>query len=447
MSVDVHTRAAHPAGTAELLRWVDDARGRIYTRAERVPLDALADWDTDASAGTIRHRSGRFFSVEGVDVSIPGHAISHWQQPIIHQPEIGMLGILVKRFNGVPHCLMQLKPEPGNWGGLQISPTVQATRSNYTGVHRGAPVPYLDHFRDGAARHRVITDVQQSEHGSWFLRKRNRNMIVEVTEDVEALPGFRWLTFDELRKLLCVDDLVNMDTRSVLSCLPRAATTGEASLHSIGGVLDWITRFRARSGTRVERQPLHRLAGWRRDADGISHESGKFFDVIGVRVEAAGREVGHWSQPMIAPRGTGLVAFLMTRVDGVPHVLTQLRVEPGCADTAELAPTVQCTPDNYEALPAAARPAFLDVVLHADPRSVRFDTTLSDEGGRFHHSRSRHLIVELDERAERPEHPGYRWLTARQLHELLGRGGYVNMQTRSLLACLRSLTHPVESTT
>ncbi|WP_308313069.1 NDP-hexose 2,3-dehydratase family protein [Streptomyces sp. ISL-1] len=443
MSVGVD---ADRADLAELLCWVDDARDRMYTRVERVPLDALADWDTDAADGAIRHRSGRFFSVEGLDVRLPGHAIPHWQQPIIHQPEIGMLGILVKRFNGVPHCLMQLKPEPGNWGGLQISPTVQATRSNYTGVHRGAPVPYLDHFRDGAARHRVITDVRQSEHGSWFLRKRNRNMVVEVTEDVEAVPGFRWLTFTELRQLLRVDDLVNMDTRSVLSCLPRAATTEEASLHTTGELLDWISHFRARSGMRVERQPLHLLAGWRRDAEGISHESGRFFDVIGVRVEAAGREVSRWSQPMIAPRGTGVVAFLMTRIDGIPHVLAQLRAEPGCADVAELAPTVQCTPGNYEVLPAAARPPFLDAVLGAGPRSIRFDTTLSDEGGRFHHSRSRHLIVELDERAERPEHPDFRWLTLRQLQELLGHSRYVNMQTRSLLACLHSLTHPIETT-
>lgn len=437
MSVAVHT------DRTELQRWLDDAKGRFHTRTERVPLDALAEWDTDPAAGAIRHRSGRFFSIEGLDVRRPGHAVPHWQQPIINQPETGMLGILVKRFGGVPHCLMQLKPEPGNWGGLQISPTVQATRSNYTGVHRGARVPYLDHFLEAAARHRVVTDVEQSEHGSWFLRKRNRNMVVEVTEDVEVVPGFRWLPLTGLRQLLRVDDLVNMDTRSVLSCLPRAAASG-SSAHTTADVLAWIARGRARSGMTVERRPLDRLAGWRRDAERISHESGRFFDVIGVRVEAVGREVGSWSQPMIAPHGTGIVAFLTTRVEGVPHVLVQLRAEPGCADGAELAPTVQCTPGNYDLLPPAARPAFLDDVLSADPRSVRFDTVLSDEGGRFHHSRSRHLVVELDERAERPERPGYRWLALGQLHELLRHGPYVNMQTRSLLACLAALAQPTD---
>ena len=36
------------------------------------------------------------------------------------------------------------------------------------------------------------------------------------------------------------------------------------------------------------------------------------------------------------------------------------------------------------------------------------------------------------------EHPGYRWVTPAQLTELLRHSHYVNIQTRSLLACLRS---------
>ena len=53
--------------------------------------------------------------------------------------------------------------------------------------------------------------------------------------------------------------------------------------------------------------------------------------------------------------------------------MVQLRVEPGLVDVAELAPTVQCTPHNYERLPDVRRPDFLDVVLTADPAAVRYD--------------------------------------------------------------------------
>lgn len=419
-----------------------ETRVRAYTRTERVPLDELDGWYTDPDSGALRHHSGRFFSIEGVRVHLPGHAVPEWDQPLIVQPEVGILGLLVKHFDGVPHFLVQLKPEPGNRNGVQISPTVQATRSNYTGVHRGSAVPYLRYFRE-AGRHRVLADVRQSEHGSWFLGKRNRNMVVATDDDIEVLAGFGWLTRAELDVLLGEDDLVNMDTRSVLACLPAEPVPGgrhqERAAHTLPDLLRWITDIRALTELTVRLRPLHDLAQWRRHDGMISHRTGRFFDVIGVRVEAAGREVGQWSQPMIAPRGQGLVALLVTRIEGTLHALVHLRTEPGCADIAELAPTVQCTPRNYDHLPAAARPVFLDEILGADPRSVLFDTMLSDEGGRFHHSSNRHLIVET---TPRPEPPGFRWMTVGQLGELLRHSFYVNMQTRSLLTCL----HTVETT-
>nr|WP_155074035.1 NDP-hexose 2,3-dehydratase family protein [Streptomyces taklimakanensis] len=442
-----------------------EARGRVYTRTERVPLAGLDGWHEDPATGSIRHRSGGFFSVEGVGVRRPGHPVPHWEQPIINQPEIGLLGLLVKDFGGVPHCLVQLKAEPGNRNGIQLSPTVQATASNYRRVHGGSPVPYLEYFAGASPvspaspRRRVVADVRQSEQGAWFLRKRNRNMVVEVTEEVEVREGFLWLTLTELHGLLAVEDLVNMDTRSVLACLPSgpavaagpAATAGPddfaasvvrsgrgdpPALHPTEAVLSWITDARVRTELEVRPRRLDELARWRYDEEGVSHDSGRFFSVIGVRVEASGREVNGWSQPMLAPHGTGIVAFLVTRVAGVLHVLAQVRAEPGYADVAELAPTVQCVPENYDVLPPAARPAFLDDVLGADPADVRFDTVLSEEGGRFYHARTRHLVVETP---HLPEPPDFRWLTLRQFSDLLRHSHYVSMEARSLLACLRSL--------
>lgn len=450
-------RGYHDTGRlAEFLAALEAAEGSMYTRAERIPLDRLSQWDTDDESGTIRHVSGKFYTIQGVDVTIStGDGTRRWQQPIINQPEIGILGILVKQFDGVPHYLMQLKAEPGNVNGIQISPTVQATRSNYTRVHGGQPVPYLDYFRR-RERHRVIADVRQSEQGSWFLLKRNRNVIIEVAEDVPVLEGFHWLTIQDIHELLQVDDLVNMDARSVLSCLPfldlmpatmaldrdelvlsliRSWSGERRSLHDTAELLSWITDVRTCTDIDVREAPLNRLPRWRYGSDVISHESLRFFDVIGVRVEAGGREVGRWDQPMVAARHVGLAAFLVTRIDGVLHVLVGLRVEPGFADVAEIAPTVQCTPANLE-FGDLARPPFLDAVLDAPRERVLYDRMLSEEGGRFFHTRNRYVIVEVDEQVE---HPDYRWMTLHQLTELVRHSHYVAMQARTLLACMATL--------
>jgi dTDP-4-dehydro-6-deoxy-alpha-D-glucopyranose 2,3-dehydratase len=447
-------------GLEELHRWFAEFGRSAYTVVERAPLDRLAGWSRDPESGNIGHHSGKFFTVEGLDVRMPSGPVERWSQPIIVQPEIGILGILVKEFGGVLHCLMQAKVEPGNRDGLQLSPTVQATRSNYTRVHQGRPVPYLDYFR-GTARHRVIADVRQSEQGAWFDRKRNRNMVVEVVGDVEPVDGFRWLTLGQVYDLLAQDDLVNMDARTVLSCLPladaglaaefgaaadgfasaliRSCDVAAAGLHGMHDILRWITEARTRTDVFAQRIPLGQVRDWR-FADGkISHESGRFFDVIGMHVTAGDREVGSWSQPMIEPYGTGVVAFLVRNIGGVLHVLMNARVEPGYVDVVELGPTVQCTPENYDVLPAAARPRFLDDVLRAGPGQIRFEALLSEEGGRFYHALNRYLIIETDTDVETDD-PDFRWMTLSQLVFLLRHSHYLNVQARSLVTCLHSRT-------
>ena len=101
--------------------------------------------ETDEN-GTLKHVSGRFFSIEGIQVETDYGDIRKWTQPIINQPEIGYLGILTKEFNGILYFLMQAKIEPGNVNCVQISPTLQATKSNYLQIHKGLKPSYLDYF-------------------------------------------------------------------------------------------------------------------------------------------------------------------------------------------------------------------------------------------------------------------------------------------------------------
>ncbi|MEV7019932.1 NDP-hexose 2,3-dehydratase family protein [Streptomyces sp. NPDC093991] len=441
-------------------RWLDEQRRRHRYTVRRAPLDTLPGWRFCRDSGDLVHASGRFFSVSGLrattDFGAEGQRPRSWTQPVIVQREVGLLGVLLKEHRGEVHCLMQAKMEPGNLNGLQLSPTVQATRSNFTGVHRGRRVPYTEYFTGDRRGGRVLADSLQSEQGWWFLHKRNRNVVVMTDQDVPALDGFRWLSLRQVGALLHRAHLVNMDSRTVLSTLPpqvlegrggRPDPAGEGTaLNSFTDVLSVLAEARFRYELAQEQLPLRKVledatSPWRRTQDGIGRHDGRHFTVLGVTVEAEAREVACWSQPLFAPVA-GLAGLLVRRVDGVPHVLLRARVEAGTLNVAEFGPTVQCSPRHLNGR-GARPPEFLDTLLAPRAGRVLFDAEQSEEGGRFHHALTRNLIVELeepDEQGARDLPPDFCWVSVPQAQALLRHGNYLNVQARCLMTALTLAT-------
>ncbi|REE99043.1 oxidase EvaA [Thermomonospora umbrina] len=419
--------------------WLADEERSHAFDVRPVPLEDLTGWSFHPDTGVIGHHTGRFFTISGLLVDTDQGPVRSWSQPIIVQPETGILGILVKRFGGVPHFLLQAKMEPGNIRPVQLSPTVQATRSNYTRVHGGRPVPYLEYFQT-PRRGRVVADVLQQEQGSWFLHKRNRNIIVEVDEEVPVLPGFCWLTGEQIGELILIDNLVNMDTRTVLAGYPPAPGPEDPEVRDASDVaaLSWFTE--ARAGRRLDRGliPLNEVKDWVRADGRISHRLDRYFSVMGVSVEIDNREVSRWSQPMVAPRERGVIAFLARRPPASDdlELLVRAHTQAGTFDVVEMAPTVQCAPGNHD---PDRRPPFLDHVLSAPPERILLDVVHSEEGGRLYHAENRYLIVEVD--ADFPDDVGedFRWMDARRLARFGRHCDHVELEARSLLACLRFL--------
>jgi oxidase EvaA len=176
----------------------------------------------------------------------------------------------------------------------------------------------------------------------------------------------------------------------------------------------------------------------RRFSAEISTGTGSRYDVQAERIPLD--DVPGWTQPLIEPCSRGIAAFLARSFDGVLHVLANAKVEGGFLDTVELAPTVQCSPDNFEGL--KVRLPFLDLVMSAPADRIRYDAIHSEEGGRFLYAENRYLVIEADEQDAPIEPPtGYQWVTISQLTALIKHGHYVNVQARTLLACLNAMGH------
>ncbi len=446
-----------------ILEWVRAQNDRVEVEVERIAFKDMTHWGFDALSGSLRHDSGRFFSIDGIQVSTNWGTISSWNQPIINQPEIGYLGFIVKRINGVLHFLVQAKIEPGNVNHVQISPTIQATRSNYTQVHKGRKPLYLEYFRNVKSDN-VLLDQLQSEQGARFLMKRNRNIIINVDEDIPVYDNFEWLTLQQIKTLMRFDNLVNMDTRTVISGIQfsdpsvtctdalryladstetakfeyeslKSVVTTEGAVHSINGIIHFLTDIKSRYDLIVDRIPLNDVKQWAVLPDEISRGDGKYFKVIGVNVAISNREIMSWQQPMIQPSQPGICAFVCKKINGILHLIVQAKLECGNRDIVELAPTVQCLTGDYRQ-PDSQPVPFLDYILGVSREQVVVDCLQSEEGGRFYREQNRNILVIADESFpdKLPDH--YIWMTLNQLFYFNRFNNYLNIQARNLLAAI-----------
>jgi len=424
--------------------WINHARRNASLEAMLVPLDAIDGWQRNPLDGNICHRTGRFFSVIGIHCR---HRVERneleWDQPIIEQPETGILGILARTVNGTLHFCLQAKVEPGNIGTIQLSPTVQATYSNYTGAHGGTTPLFLEHFMSPPGS-RLLFARMQSEDGGRFMYKSNRNMIVLADEGlpVDLPEGFIWLTLQQIAGLIQRGNLVNACVRSILSGLVSvvsvtSATPGTSCCEELRDALQWLDDRRAANHMQSRRIGLNDLREWGIDDKGFfSHREQRFFRVVGLRVSSEGREVGRWGQPIIENASPGIIGLLTRNGLNGRELLMQAKAEAGNRNTIQLGPTVQFTQGNYEGSFKLHKPFLYDEFSRPASCAVLHESRQTEEGARFFREHHLHRVLMLPDGAKLDIPADYRWFSLEHVGFMLHLGEQVNSCARSILACL-----------
>jgi oxidase EvaA len=410
-----------------IIQWLQERQKSIFFEVKEIPLSKLDEWHYDQDQGSWVHQSGNFFSIRGIEVKTDFGSVKHWNQPIISQPEIGILGILSKRIEGKRKYLMQVKMEPGNINILQISPTVQATKSNYAQVHKGKKTNYLEYFTN-PMNSKTLIDLLQYEQGGRFYRKLNRNMLMDIEEDIPLLEDYCWMTSEEIGLLLKIDNIVNMDSRSVFSCLLKK-DEDENPIHTESAILNRLSKIKTHYHLETKWIALDKLKDWRFGNDLIEHKNKKYFSVIGVETTAGNREVKNWKQPILKETNIGLSGFIIKEMNKTMHYLAQVLFEAG-KKSVKFAPTVQCS--DYKNRGGSVK--YLGLLLNGG--KILYDKIQSEEGGRFYHFQNRNMIVQIEDDIEIGDH--FIWLTYNQIIDLIAQG-YYNIEARTLMASWNSL--------
>lgn len=442
----------------KVANWLAARRTESELAVERIAFARCAGWAFQA--GVLRHESGRYFSVVGTRCTSSATGPAIREAPMIDQPEIGILGFVVRFTRSGTQWLLQAKTEPGNVTGTQVGPSVQATLSNYSRVHGGKPTPLLECFLDAQlAKATTLTDVLQSEQGDRFIGKFNRNMVAALPAgwDAPLPPNLAWFDAAAVREALHTDFAVNTDARSVLcscdwslladdrgdgafACWRRRPGFGNALLQSFLRPADparlvWLeTQVRESSSSPavgLERCGVADLSGWTVGAVGIvPAERGTEHEVQAFAVHAADREVTGWCQPLMVGAREERIVLLCAVQAGVLRFLVREGYEPGFGGSMQFAP-------SHNTGAAHARSAAVEAALAHSVMAVHASVKQSDEGGRFKDSVARYEIVEVnDEVLSGSDINGHHWLTLTELHALATRAGVLTNELRSVVSML-----------
>ena len=203
----------------EAILKIHDFKKKILFKKKKIKLNKTNGWLFDDD---IRHISNKFFKIFGYSIKTNFPKKLSYDQPLISQNEIGYLAIFKANIKKKSFFLLQLKAEPGNKNIIQLSPTIQATKSNYTRVHKGKKTKFIEYI---TKKKDYLLNINQPEQGSMYLNKLNKNLVIK-TKKLKALPkNFIWLSKSEIEALSKKNNLLNMDTISIFSCYLKKEST------------------------------------------------------------------------------------------------------------------------------------------------------------------------------------------------------------------------------
>ncbi len=442
--------------------WRDQIVARNAFSCEPVDFQDSREWSF--VDGFLRHRTGGFFSLGGIRAQSRFRSLHGCEQLIILQPETAINGFLVRPGEEGSEVLFQGRIEPGNIDALQLAPTVQSTEANYKRLHGGGATPMVEWFLDPKRAHTVFDELQ-SEEGTRYFGKYNQNIVRAVPRDTEVeIPGnFRWYGLDALRQFCCASNVLNTDSRSVLSCMSWALLSGDAGPftgHAAGSwgaalrrsyeaveqgcerqtaeLFGWLARLRVRCALRTQVLPIAQLRNWVIEPDRIrERERVQGFSARQFRVNALHREVSGWDQPLIDSDGVGHIVLACQERAGVLHFLLKASCEIGFLEGVQLSATVMAAPG------ARTDPGDDPIEQEVLGRSESGDGVRmiascrqSEEGGRFYRDENDYLVLLLDPAISLPASDFYRWLTLGQIRKMIEVPGTFSMELRGVLVLL-----------
>ena len=417
-----------------IINYLNNYKKKNFFIVKKKSLSLLDKWNYNKSS--IQHISKKFFQIHGFKIKSNFYKKKNWHQPLIVQKELGILGIIKKKIGNKYKYLLQIKMEPGNINKCQLSPTVQATKSNYTKVHKGKDIPYLDFFFNNK-KIKKIFKIKQTEQGLRYYNKKNYNVLLDDTKKIiKKLPNFYWISKNELKYLISKNNIINMDTLSVFSCAINKKKD-DFPINKMSIIMNFIKNKKKKYFTSVKKISLCKLKNWTLANDTIINNKKNYFSIIGLSIRNNSREISEWNQPIIAQENLAFAGFITKIFKETLHYLVSFDIKPGLKKSY-LSCSVR-TSDfvNYKTnqdLITFKKNIINQNFISRKNGKLLYKTIQSDEGGRFYKSRICYSVFQFTNNYNLKIPKNYIWISHNQMISLI-KNKYFDIEARILFAC------------
>lgn len=406
----------------ELNKWINNQKIKNKMSISKINIMDILNWKIDSKK--IYNKNKSFFSIIPFKFTDSQKAV--WFQPLIIQKEVGILGILKKRYRSLDYYLLQAKVEPGNINGIQLSPTVQATKSNYLRKHGGKKTNYLDFFIKKKNLN-IVSNLKLSEQGSRYLDKSNKNILIDIKNTkIKKIQNFIWVTKKNLNYLLNKKNLLNMDTISVLSSSIKKNNIDNPINKNLI-ISNNLTKFKKRFTIKKKIISFGDLYNWKISKNKISDIKSKFFSIIFLKIKTNSREVSEWFQPIISDHYISFNGFLVRSINETMHYLLQYTLEPGFT-FPKYTSTVSIK--NYNSKNNNTKINFFNF-FKKNNKIINFIN--SDEGGRFYKNETHNSICVLNPKENLSLKKNFIWASHNQVINLINKN-LLSIEARNLFA-------------
>ena len=406
-----------------LNKWILHQKKKNLMKISKINILDVLNWKIEDKK--IYNRNKNFFSI--VPFQFKKNKNILWFQPLIVQKEVGILGIIKKVYKSIDYYLLQAKVEPGNTKGIQLSPTVQATKSNYLRKHGGKKTNYLNFFIRKNLKIKTITNLRLSEQGTRYFNKSNNNILVDLkNQKIKKLNSYIWVTKKNLEYLLKKKNLLNMDTISVLSSSIKKNVLDDP-INEYQNIIDVLKKIKKKIKIQRKVITFNNLKNWKVLKSSIYDIEKKFFSVFFLKIKANSREVKEWHQPIISDHNISLNGFLIKRKNKTNNYLLKAVQEPGL-NIPRFTSTISIKNFNYR-----TREDNIKFYSFFKNKKRIIKYVNSDEGGRFYKNETHNLIYILKEKDKVSLTKDFIWASHNQIVELIRRN-MLTIEARNLFA-------------